>query len=123
MLTLTRRFKFEAAHHLPYYKGECHNLHGHTYHLDVTVTGNVVCDKTQSNCGMIIDFKCLKDIVQRVLKDYDHKNLNDFYDNPTAENLVRCLSNELRLNLPEEIKLVSVKLWEGDESYAEYTPN
>ena len=123
MLTVTKQFKFDAAHYLPYYSGACHNLHGHTYHLDVTVTGDVISNINHEKCGMIIDFKDLKSVVQGVLKDYDHKYLNDFYHNPTAEILVLHLSTKIDSELPEGVRLVRIRLWEGDESYVEYTPD
>ncbi|MBR6908475.1 6-carboxytetrahydropterin synthase, partial [bacterium] len=56
MLTVTKIFKFEAAHWLPFYDGACHNLHGHSYKLEVTVTGEVKENVKNPQCGMIIDF-------------------------------------------------------------------
>lgn len=124
MLTVTKQFKFDAAHYLPYYIGACHNLHGHTYHLDVTVTGDVISNTKHEKCGMIIDFKDLKLIVQeKVLKGYDHSCLNDFYINPTAETLAECIGTDISEALPEGVRLVRIRLWEGDESYVEYTPD
>ena len=63
MITVTKRFKFEAAHFLPYYDGACANMHGHSYHLDVTVIGDLCTDTNNPKCGMIIDFKDLKALV------------------------------------------------------------
>ena len=57
MLTVTKHFGFEACHHLPYYEGACHNVHGHSYKLDVTVGGQIIKDGPKQ--GMIIDFKDL----------------------------------------------------------------
>src|SRR3989304_3773612 len=42
MLSVTKRFKFDAAHHLPYYEGKCFRRHGHRFFLDVSVTGNII---------------------------------------------------------------------------------
>lgn len=124
MLTVTKQFKFEAAHFLPHYEGACNNLHGHTYHLDVTVTGDVVDNMNYKDYGMIIDFKDLKAIVwEDVIKNYDHGYLNDFFINPTAETLAECIGIKVSEVLPEGIRLVRIRLWEGDESYAEYTPD
>lgn len=123
MITVTKRFSFEACHHLPYYKGACHNIHGHSYKLDVTVGGEVIEDKNNDKCGMIIDFKDLKDIVNRVVNHLDHSNLNEYFENPTAENMVNEIGIIISHNLPNNIYLVSVKLWETDTSYAEYIPS
>ena len=123
MITVTKRFSFEACHHLSYYKGACHNIHGHSYKLDVTVGGEVIEDKNNEKCGMIIDFKDLKDIVNRVVNHLDHSNLNEYFENPTAENMVNEIGIIISHNLPNNIYLVSVKLWETDTSYAEYIPS
>ena len=123
MITVTKRFSFEACHHLPYYKGACHNIHGHSYKLDVTVGGEVIEDKNNEKCGMIIDFKDLKEIVNRVVNHLDHSNLNEYFENPTAEIMVNEIGIIISHNLPNNIYLVSVKLWETDTSYAEYIPS
>lgn len=121
MITVTKRYGFEACHHLPYYEGPCHNLHGHSYKLDVTVCGNVIKDKNNPKCGMIMDFKDLKQIVKEVAVDkYDHSNLNDFFENPTAEIMVKTIAEDIMRKLPLKVSLVSVKLWETDTSYAEF---
>ena len=124
MLTVTKHFGFEACHHLPYYEGACHNIHGHSYKLDVTVGGNIIKDTNNPKCGMIVDFKDLKKIVKESVVDrYDHSNLNDFFENPTAEIMVVDIAYSIMQKLPKEVYLVSVKLWETEDSYAEYTPS
>ena len=113
MLTVTKHFGFEACHHLPYYEGACHNIHGHSYKLDVTVGGNIIKDTNNPKCGMIVDFKDLKKIVkENVVDKYDHSNLNDFFENPTAEIMVVDIAYSIMQKLPKEVYLVSVKLWE-----------
>ena len=39
MVSVTRHEEFEAAHRLRDYDGACTNLHGHSYKIEVTVTG------------------------------------------------------------------------------------
>lgn len=124
MITVTKKFSFEACHHLPHYVGACHNLHGHSYKLSVTVGGNIIKDTNNPKCGMIVDFKDLKKIVkENVVDKYDHSNLNDFFENPTAEIMVEDIAHSIMQKLPKEVYLVSVKLWETEDSYAEYTPS
>lgn len=125
MITVTKKFGFEASHRLPWYVGDCHNLHGHSYKLEVTVTGEIITIKSSSEVtpqvGMIIDFKVLKSIVEEsVIKKYDHSYLNRFFDNPTAEIMVEKFAQDISANLPTGVKLVAVKLWETDTSYAEW---
>ena len=122
MLTVTKIFKFEAAHWLPFYDGACHNLHGHSYKLEVTVTGKINENVKNPQCGMIIDFSVLKGIVEeKIIRRFDHSNLNDFFSNPTAENMVEYFAESINMALPTNIVLVSIKLWETDSSYAEIT--
>ena len=121
MVTVTKIFMFEASHHLPHYVGACHNLHGHSYKLEVTVGGEVNRDPSNPKCGMIIDFKDLKKIVNEVAVDkYDHSYLNDFFENPTAEIMVNQIALDIIGKLPVGLCLVSCKLWETTTSYAEF---
>ena len=121
MISVTKNFRFEACHFLPSYVGACHNLHGHSYKLSVTVTGNV--QKEGEKKGMIIDFKDLKRIVnEHIIGKYDHSYLNEHFENPTAEVMVEEFGRELHKHLQGKYTLLSVKLWETEDSYAEYTP-
>ena len=105
-LYVTRNFS--AAHHLPNYDGACHNLHGHTWKVEVWILGEV-----NQDTGMLIDFKLIKNVIDQL----DHSNLNDIIDNPTAENLTLWIFNQL--DEPPEINWVCVRLWESENSYAE----
>lgn len=119
MITVTKKFEFEACHHLPHYYGACNNLHGHSYKLEVTVGGDL--KKEGSKQGMIVDFKDLKQIVKEVAIDkYDHSDLNKFFDNPTAEIMVEQMAVDIMSKLPKGVYLVSCKLWETSTSYAEW---
>lgn len=121
MTTITKIVNFEAAHHLPYHLGKCHSLHGHSYKLEVTVSGNVFDVETPSG-GMIMDFADLKDIIERVVVDkYDHSNLNEYFFNPTAELMVTQIYYDIKSALPIGVKLKSCRLWETSTSYAEYS--
>ncbi len=121
MITLTREFSFCSAHKLPYYEGKCHNLHGHNYRLQVTVKGDLIKDPKNPKFGMIIDFHDLDSLVkEHIIEDYDHKYLNDFLPNPTAEMIVEAMAKEIKLHLPLGVHLHSMKLWETDDSFVEY---
>ena len=123
MRSITKIFTFEACHHLPHYEGACHNLHGHSYKLEVTVGGAIETSTLNPKCGMIMDFKDLKKIVNEVAIDkYDHSNLNDFFPNPTAEIMVKQIAMDVMSKLPVNVFLMSCKLWETSTSYAEYSP-
>ena len=122
MISITKKFKFDAAHRLPYYDGACNRLHGHSFKLEVEVTGQVQDQGPKT--GMIMDFTDLKRMVNTViLCKVDHTDLNDEYINPTAENMIYdfavALKQEIRdCRLP--ITLVRLRLYETDDSYAEW---
>lgn len=100
-LELTVEFEFAAAHRLPHYQGKCFELHGHNYALFVTVKG-----QSDPKTGLLIDFHALEKIVEdKVMVRCDHKYLNDFIDNPTAEVIVRWIWNELAPGLPSLFQL------------------
>lgn len=121
MVTVTKRFEFEACHYLPHYKGACSRLHGHSYKLEVTVGGTVIKDETDPKCGMVMDFKDLKSLVKdAVIDKYDHEDLNAFFDNPTAEVMVKQMAVDIIAKLPKGVFLISCKLWETSTSYAEW---
>lgn len=126
-LLLTKRFVFEMAHALPGYDGPCAHLHGHSYHLEVTVEG-----PAPGNDGLSFDFHRLKEIVQRVIIDrFDHalvlprgmniasENLLEVDFQPTTENLLLHFARLLQPHLPEGVSLHSLRLAETDTSVAE----
>lgn len=121
---ITKIFSFEAAHHLPNHQGACHNTHGHSYKLEITLDGWTNGNPASNEYGMIMDFGKLKSIVQKEIIDrFDHQDLNSIFPNPTAENMV----DEIADILSEKIDrgndgpiLFSVKLWETSTSYAEW---
>lgn len=103
-MKLCKEFYFDAAHFLREYKGKCEQMHGHTYKLEVVIEGNV------GKTGMVLDFNELKKIVNsEIIEKLDHKNLNEIFEIPTAENIARWIFNRLK----KKIHLHSVKLWEG----------
>ena len=122
---LTRSFTFEAAHHLPNYEGKCNYEHGHSYRLDVTVSGLIDTYGFEygdrAACFMVIDFTDLKKIVgEHILNTHDHVDLNDTYGCPTAEVMVVSIYDRIEDALPVSVKLESVKLWETSDCCAEY---
>lgn len=108
---LTKEFTFDSAHQLEWHKGKCKNLHGHTYKLQITIQGGLNKD------GIVIDFGDLKKIVKdKIIEKLDHQLLNEIIKNPTAENMVVWMWDELM----DELELYEIKLWETPTSYATY---
>lgn len=139
MISVTKIFNFEMAHALYNYEGPCANIHGHSYILHVTLKSATGGKNELTPPGFIMDFKDLKEIVNsKVIALLDHKlvlsleyvnslepntsfnNLFQFGTEPTAENLLLFISKELTASLPSEVSLHSLKLFETNNSYAEW---
>ena len=138
-LRITKEFRFEGAHALMNYNGKCKNIHGHLYILYVTVVGEAKTDPNGPDNGMVIDFKLLKDIVNKnIIDKFDHalvleegtplsNELSTEYPNvyltnfrPTTENLICFFAQTIKENLPQGINLYSLKLHETASSYIEW---
>ncbi|AMM50129.1 6-pyruvoyl tetrahydropterin synthase [Rufibacter sp. DG15C] len=141
LIRLTRRFTFEAAHALDHYDGACRHIHGHSYKLEVTVLGKPLQDEEHPKDGMVLDFGELKKLVSSyVLQDFDHalilqkdsdlaliellqvqghKLLLTAWQ-PTCENMLLHIKDQLQPQLPEHVTLHSLKLWETENAYGEW---
>lgn len=118
MISIVKIFHFSAAHHLPDHKGQCKNIHGHNYQLEVEISGLV-----KKASGMVLDFTDLDQIVhEEVIDKVDHTNLNDLFDNPTAEEMLEYFScvimKRLRADYLHGIKLERLTLWETEKCHA-----
>ena len=72
-IRITKKFNFETGHALYGYDGKCKNVHGHSYKLEVTVSGKPITDASNVKFGMVIDFGDLKKIVKEEIVDlFDH---------------------------------------------------
>jgi len=97
------------------------NGHGHDYHLEITVMGEVD-DRT----GMVVELGALHDLLDREIVDrFDHHFLNHdipYFANtvPTAENIAIYIRNLLQTTLPQlGIALQRVKLHESPNNACE----
>ena len=73
MIRITKAFKFEMAHALHGYDGLCKNIHGHSYRLWVTISGEIKNEKGHKKNGMVLDFDFIKKIIkQAIIEKYDH---------------------------------------------------
>ena len=112
-MRLSRRFRFEAAHHLPRHPGKCRALHGHSYELVVSVEGPV-----EESSGMVLDFSDLKRVVaSEIVEPLDHRLVNELIDNPTAERMAEWIWARLAPRVPG---LVEVELYETRDCAVSY---
>lgn len=127
-----RKEHFNAAHRLfnPEWDdetnqkvfGKCNNpnYHGHNYDLEVRLIGEI-----DERTGYVYDMKKLSTLIKdKVLKQFDHKNLNldtKYFKNlnPTAENIAVVIFNILRKEIDEAIDL-KIRLYETERNFVEY---
>jgi 6-pyruvoyltetrahydropterin/6-carboxytetrahydropterin synthase len=136
MITVTKKYKTETAHRLHQHTGGCKYIHGHSYRYEITVGVKKLQD------SMVMDFKDLKILVQKIIGPWDHALL--LYEKdpladcikaftevlllpwiPTAENMVCHIADRINerlftLDIPGPLMLVSVKIWETATSHAEW---
>lgn len=65
MFELVVNGAFEAAHRLVDYPGKCNRLHGHSWTVEMSVSGDKL-----DNIGMVADFKVLKSHVNGSIRCY-----------------------------------------------------
>lgn len=137
MFRVSKEFSFDMAHILDGHDGKCQNLHGHTYKLQVEISGELYRQGPKK--GMVMDFTDLKNIVRKLILDpmdhafiYDTNSeregriaalLNELNSKTfgiptrtTAEEIARFMFNRLKPELP----LSAVRLWETSTSFCEY---
>ena len=126
MVVIKTEAAFEAAHRQLGDPGKCSFLHGHNWVVEFVLEGNVT-----NKVGYLIDFKDLKDMVER----YDHRVLLIEDDplatvleeqqqrvyrlplNPTCENIAKLLLDEVHMRTHnQDIVFISVTVWEKDKS-------
>lgn len=100
-----------SAHklNLPY-ESPCGGVHGHSYKVEVWIEGAV------NASGMIIDYQ----VIKKVIRELDHKMINDYIPQPTAENMVKYFLDKLEKELKDSsISTIDVRVWETENSWAD----
>lgn len=142
LVRVSKTFTFDMGHALIGYDGPCKDIHGHTYHLTVTILGVPMDEPGHPKDGMVVDFSLIKKVVhERIIAKYDHALvLNQILPDdlkrglhaatgklefvpfqPSCENLLLLFKSELLPVFEEkEWNLFSLKLYETPTSYAEW---
>ena len=141
-MKVSKRFRWEAAHRLPWHEGPCRFVHGHSYRMMVELEGEPTAD-TPGGGAMLIDFKHVKRLLMPLVDAMDHATLiresdTDLRDamaaldskvyllpyDSTAENLARHVAEHLRTEGRDVLRrhgvhTIRVQLWETETCYAE----
>lgn len=120
MFEISVESTFSSAHRLRGYKGKCEDLHGHNWKIRV-----MAFKESLDKLGLGLDFHILKDSLEKVIKNLDHKYLNQvsFFkkNNPTSENVARFIHNELKKDKKlKAVDAIKVLVWESEKNYAAY---
>lgn len=100
-----KSFTIEAAHRLPNAPEghKCRRLHGHSFRIDVHVSGSA-----QADAGWVVDFAQIKAAFQPLHEQLDHSFLNEIggLENPTSENLACWIWERIESSLPGLSRIV-----------------
>ncbi|AUI66125.1 MULTISPECIES: 6-carboxytetrahydropterin synthase QueD [Glaesserella] len=141
MFKIAKEFSFDMAHMLDGHDGKCKNLHGHTYTLQVEISGELHADGAKS--GMVMDYSDLKAVVKKhILDNMDHAFIYDLTSEKeckvadllnsldsktfgipartTAEQMAKYMFDTLKA---EGLPVSLIRLWETPTSYCEYSPS
>ena len=137
-MKVSKRFRWEAAHRLPWHTDGCQHLHGHSYVMWIELDGEP--DKR----GMVIDFKDIKEIIKPLVDAWDHAILVDETDHDllkaidllqskhytfpydtSSENMCLYVANYLKRNALELLKAhritsMVIRVQETETCYAEH---
>ena len=132
--TISKQFRWEMGHRLPFHEGLCKNIHGHSYEAHVILSG-----EPDAN-GMVMDYYDMKLLIQDKLDELDHSFLCNSSDTvvreflernnmqmvlvefPTAaENIARMLATHVVSNLPagHRVDAVRLRVFETEKTFAE----
>lgn len=113
---LVRTYYFEAAHRLPNVQPEhkCARVHGHSYCVEVVVSGAV-----NPELGWCVDYGEIDEIWEPLHKAFDHHYLNEIpgLENPTSEYLARYIWDYLK---PHLVGVERIVVMETREARCEY---
>ncbi|MFD1244045.1 6-carboxytetrahydropterin synthase QueD [Paralysiella testudinis] len=139
-MKIVKTFSFDLAHMLDGHDGKCRNLHGHTYKLEVEISGSLAQGGAKD--GMVMDFADVKACVKHwVAEPFDHAFVYNRHSEresrlaallqnwqlktvamdkrTTAENMAQHMFCLLRQQ--GGLNVSAIRLWETPTSYCEYT--
>lgn len=137
-MKISKEFRWEMGHRIPFHQGPCRNVHGHSYRMFVELEGEPL------NTGMIMDFSDLNLLIKPILQEFDHsflcseddKELIEFLKKmglkhtivkyyATVENICKDLFERIKKKIIEEncsnIKRLTIRIHETPNAYAEYS--
>jgi 6-pyruvoyltetrahydropterin/6-carboxytetrahydropterin synthase len=119
MFEISVEGSFAAAHYLNGYQGQCENLHGHNYRVEIALRMEAL-----NAIGLGVDFTDAKRWLKQVLDPLDHKLLNELpafaTQNPSAETIAKHIFEAYKLLIPATVTLAKVTVWETEKNKVSY---
>ncbi len=133
-MRIAKEFVWEMSHRHPYHEGNCKNIHGHSYKMELSLEGE------PNENGMLIDFYHIERIVRPVIEKLDHSFIVDRQDKvmldflasnnfrhfvidnfTTCENISKFFSEHFQQEFRKfpNIKKLGIKVYETVDAYAE----
>jgi 6-pyruvoyltetrahydropterin/6-carboxytetrahydropterin synthase len=111
---------FWASHQLAMGNGSKEPAHSHNW-----VVVAEVSSETLDDAGIIMDFCRLEDMVDEVVGEFDNARLEGIgyfrRNNPSAENVAKYVYEKLEPQLPDDVKLVWVRVVEDRGCSAKFS--
>lgn len=121
MVTICKRFDFDAAHFLPNVCDghKCGRLHGHTYVVELRLRGDV-----DPHMGWFVDYAEIAAAWKPLNDALDHRLLNEIpgLENPTTEVLVPWIADKMCAS-PIGKWLCAVRVYESSTTWCEFIVN
>jgi 6-pyruvoyltetrahydropterin/6-carboxytetrahydropterin synthase len=107
MLTkISKTFRWEMAHRLPFHDGGCRNIHGHSYAMTVEIVGEPDAH------GMVMDYFDLSAICEPIVKEIDHAFLCDNSDTEVKTFLIQTRYKAVFVDFPTTAENISAWFYE-----------
>lgn len=117
IIEITRRYELIAGHFLPNVpKGhKCKRPHGHNYEVEVSLQGPL-----DPKLAWVMDYWDLDFIIEPMLEKLDHQMLNEIpgLENPTAEVIANWFFDQLKNELPDNLRLSKIRVFETRDCIA-----
>ena len=125
MYEITVQAEFAAAHALTI-GGIVEPIHGHNWHVTVTIAG-----RTLDRDGLLCDFHTVHDHLLEIIEPFHNRNLNDAEAfkamNPSAEHVALHIARSLKDRLDDALAphawVDSVRVTEAPGCAATYRPD
>ncbi len=115
-VTLTKSFEFDSAQSLEIFPEghKCRNLHGHSFRLEVSVSGEVSPEN-----GLLYDLARISEAASPLVAQLDHAYLNKVpgLEIPTIERMCRWFWERLDGVLPG---LSEIRVYESERAWCSY---